>query len=460
VPLGANRAITTPDGLFSYNGQNITSPENAFFFRMVSQQWLAIDPFKGTKYESNITTENFPKDNKDYELGKVTWADWKPITGENAWAFLIGPLQADYIKSKVEGKNYVPFDSISMKNAVNVLPAFQSLQAKIGGIYYATAGSLGNVGADAVNPYEISVENNASALGGLWILQDLLKLSLKNEPGLTYAQKKTIRSILEDLDVMLYGGTTPFDSQTDGLISFFKNYAWDKNQGAFLQGGLADDPKAKSKWIPAYAPKAVDVQTWTITVLGQPTVDEWHGFGAAFRAWEKCKEWGAFVGPDGTLWGVGYSDVDGNGLNGDYNQGIMSAEWTAGAINLARALIVQYGEAAKDPSLPDVNKAEAEQFIIKLKADEKSMTEHLLSLRTDAYSKSSAYDSVRPKNYDNLISLSNDKLAFLYSSKRYFIPFGWYGNPLPSTCSTSWAIMLHYNFNPFQLGGGYHSITH
>ena len=46
---------------------------------------------------------------------------------------------------------------------------------------------------------------------------------------------------------------------------------------------------------------------------------------------------------------------------------------------------------------------------------------------------------------------------YLYASKRYFIPFGWNANPLPSTCSTSWVIMLQKHFNPFVLGGGYPS---
>src|SRR5262249_8326489 len=46
----------------------------------------------------------------------------------------------------------------------------------------------------------------------------------------------------------------------------------------------------------------------------------------------------------------------------------------------------------------------------------------------------------------------------LYASQRYNIPFGWYANPIPSTTSTSWTIFLHYDYNPFQLGGSYNSL--
>jgi hypothetical protein len=28
------------------------------------------------------------------------------------------------------------------------------------------------------------------------------------------------------------------------------------------------------------------------------------------------------------------------------------------------------------------------------------------------------------------------------------VPFGWYANPLPSTCATAWRVMLARNFNP------------
>ncbi|NGX43838.1 MAG: hypothetical protein K940chlam7_02143, partial [Chlamydiae bacterium] len=458
LPYGINRATTKDDGTFTYNGLEISQPENAFYFRMVARQWLSTDPFMGTEYERNISVENLPKDNPEYKKGKVSWADWKPITGENAWAFLIGPLQGDYIKNvEIEEKNYVPFESISMQNALSVLYAFQGLQSPLGGIYYAATGSLGNVGDESVNPFEISVENNASALAGLWIFQDLLKLSVEHETELSYVQKKSIRNAIEDIDSMLYGGPTPNDYDTDGLLSFFKNYAWDKEQGTFLQGGFANNPNADSEWIPTYSPKAVDVQTWTITVLGQRVIDEWNGFGASYRAWETTKQWGGFYGPDGEFWGVGYSEKDGNGQDADYTTGILSAEWTAGAINLVRALIVEYRTVLDDPSASGSNKNSAEQYIQKLKDDERSMVRHLTSLRTDQYSGTVAFEQNRPTNYDTLVAMSTDKLAFLYSSKRYFIPFGWYANPIPSTCSTSWALMLHYNYNPFQLGGGYRS---
>jgi len=48
-----------------------------------------------------------------------------------------------------------------------------------------------------------------------------------------------------------------------------------------------------------------------------------------------------------------------------------------------------------------------------------------------------------------------DVQAVKYANKRYFIPFGWFANPLASTASTAWAVFADSNFNPFYLGGNY-----
>lgn len=80
-------------------------------------------------------------------------------------------------------------------------------------------------------------------------------------------------------------------------------------------------------------------------------------------------------------------------------------------------------------------------------------------LTADSYAGTAAYKHSRPTGYDSLIPISPDKLAFIYASKRYFIPFGWYSNPLPSTTSISWSLMLHYNYNPFNPDGTYQAYS-
>jgi hypothetical protein len=109
------------------------------------------------------------------------------------------------------------------------------------------------------------------------------------------------------------------------LLSFFKNYAWNASKGVFYQGGVYTN----NAWTPTEEPQAVDVNTWGLTVLGPQTLDQWFGAGTAFNIWQNVKPWGGFS-QNGQLWGVGYSDQD--------NNSVMSAEWTAGAINAVRCL--------------------------------------------------------------------------------------------------------------------------
>jgi len=45
--------------------------------------------------------------------------------------------------------------------------------------------------------------------------------------------------------------------------------------------------------------------------------------------------------------------------------------------------------------------------------------------------------------------------GILYANKRYFIPFGWWANPVLSAASTGWAVLNDKQYNPFFLGGAY-----
>ena len=456
----ANRATTHQDGTFTYNGVKIDQPSQAYFFRMVTRDWLSRDPFLGTSYMSYITAENLPPGSSPYKAGEISWMDWKPITGENAWAFFTGPLQVAYLQQQAEQSQYIPFASLAVQNSLGVLYAFRCMQSEVGCLYYACAGSLGNQGDQPVPPHQVSTENNASTLAGLMILNQILNDELNHEPDLSSQQKQTIQDTLGFIKSMIYGGTTPQGNATKGLLSFFQNAAWDSTNGIFYQGGLANDPNQQEAWVPTVEPKAVDVNTWGITVLGQPLVDSWFGFGTAYKIWQNVKSWGGFYGPNNEIWGVGYSDEDGNGNQGHYQNGILSVEWTAGAINMARCLITQYQEASTNSKYTAQEQAEAVQYVQDLQKDHDSMYNNILSLRTDNYPSEPAYQSVRPTNYSSLMPIPESTLGFMYASKRYPIPFGWFANPLPSTTSTSWMIMLHFNFNPFKIGGDYNAVAY
>lgn len=437
---GTKRAVTAAN-MFVYNGTAIAEGHSAFAFRTMAPEWIARDPLQDSQYASLITSKNLPVTNPAYETGRITWTDWKPITGENAWAFLIGPLQAAHIHFVIgQKKEFVPFKERAVQNALEVLPTFAAMQSALGGVYYAPAGTVGNEGEAPVNPHQLSVENNFSVYAGLIILRSTLRAQLAHDPT---ADKTKINAALQTIGIMIDGGARE-GRATKGLLSFFKNAAW--RDGAFVQGGLANDPAQKIDWVPTTTPKAVDVQTWGITALGTKQIDAWFGHGAAFKAWQNLKTWGAY-GVGATLWGVGYSDKDGNGIDsaGHYRQGVMSVEWTAGAIAAVRNMLHAY--AAEPPSSPRFSAAQT--YVARLKADEAAMLTAIEGLRADLYP-SKGFPAT-PPDYANLVPVKTK--PYLYASRRHYIPFGWYANPLPSTASTAWMIMIANGYDPFGIGG-------
>jgi len=438
------RAVTTRS-TFLYNGREIVDPQSAYAFRMLSPVWLSPDPFVGSRYASLISTSRLPAGQPDYQPGKVTWSDWKPVTGENAWAFLLGPLQAAYLHYlRDQRRSYVPIHDQGVQNALHVLPAFAAMQSSIGGVYYAPAGTSPNQGKGPINPHMVSVENNFSLYAGLRVLQQTLQAEAANEKDLSRSNRSAIQDALRTIEIMIEGGATARGSSTKGLLDFFRNSAW--LDGEFVVGGLAEDPLAASVWVPIREPKAIDVNTWGIAALGADLLDQWFGFGTAYRTWQSVKRWGGY-GVGSTLWGVGYSDQDGNGLHADgtYQQGVLSAEWTAGAINAVRNMIHHYESVAPGTD----HSAESKAMLQSLRTDERDMLEGVQTLRVDQY-----LHTDFPGKLPEAVNVGTGTLRpYLYASRRYFIPFGWNANPIPSTCSTAWVVMLADHFDPLGYGG-------
>jgi hypothetical protein len=440
-PTASELRGITVGAVFVYNQHRITEPRQAFSFRMLPRQWLAEDPFMGTPYARFISTVGLPPLTPEYRPGLINWTDWKPITGENAWAFFIGPLQAaqiHYQSGQPEG--YVPIHDLALDNALHVLPTFAAMQSPLGGIYYAPAGTVANQGAELVDPYFVSVENTISAYAGIRLLAQVLQTTLARQQDISPTDRRRLEQGLHACIVMELGGTID-GRTTQGLRSFFRHHAWQK--GAFVQGGLADKPGSKRPWQPYTGTKAVDVNTWGIAAVGASTIDQWFGFGAAYANWQQVKSWGGY-GVGETLWGVGFSDQDGNGQDkaGHYRQGVLSSEWTFGAITMVRTLIDHYkqpiGNASQD--------AQARDFVKVLKNDEQNMLLAMDRLQLNTYTQTSFPG--QPSQFDTLLSLPTNPT--LYASRRFFIPFGWNANPLPSTCATAWKLMVANRFNPFQ----------
>jgi len=166
---------------------------------------------------------------------------------------------------------------------------------------------------------------------------------------------------------------------------------------------------------------AVDCQTWGMTVLGQPMMDGKYGHGFAYGIWQNAKKYAGYYKGE-TLCGVGYTDLANlNGSSIPVND-IWSAEWTFGAINMAQVLSQQYADAGDATRAAD------------LLADAQSM----LNQVTLPWPQGLRFPDG----------------SYVYANKRFFIPWGWFSNPISALCSTGWSVMQDRNFDPFHWGGG------
>jgi hypothetical protein len=448
VPTGSR--ATTTGSLYVYNGTRITDSRSAYAFRMTAPAWLAPDPLKDSEYAHFITVGKLPGDNPVYRFGHISWSDWKPITGDNAWALLVGPLQAAYLHYVVDGGDKcVPYSEPAVQHAISALHTFAAMQSAAGAVYYAPAGTLRNQGGAAVSPYFVSIENNLSLFAGLNVLRSTLAAELAGDAKLSSDARNQIANASKLIETMLSGGTLPDARSTKGLREFLRVHAW--HNGQFVTAGFANEPGSKAEWRPMPEPRAVDVNTWGVAALGSDQVDAWFGFGAAYQLWERLKDWGAY-GEGRTLWGVGYSDADSNGraAAGNFRAGVLSAEWTAGAIVMVRNMIHHY----RSPRRSAIESAHARVYLSTLADDESRMIAGMQNLRYGQYIR--AGFPGKPADYQSLIVEPATPVRsepYLYSSKRYFVPFGWYGNPIPSTAASAWVILVADHFDPFGYAG-------
>jgi hypothetical protein len=365
-----------------YGDQKMSFPkQTAYFFRMITDYFSL----------QNTTMDLCPEKNLPW-----TWNDWKPITGENAWAGLVGALQVAYMRAG-NNINAIPDNCPEMQLAINLIPAFEAMQIPlIGAVHYAPHNTFyfgqPNIGSS------VSTENNASLLSGLKMLLQIL----------TNTTSPTYKSYITRVQNLISG------------IEHYLQMAYDKDLGFFRQGGTFYPQNNTFDWgqgagIPLFA---TDCQTWVAGVLGPETVDGWFGAGTSLNIWNTTKAIAGYATlPNGQVKGVGYT-------NNSADQ-VFSGEWTFGAINWLR---VMANSTIYDSST--VADLLAQANLMRASIDAELTTTH-------------------PMRDGNTGS------SVLYANKRYFIPFGWWANALPSTASTGWAVLADNNFNPFVLGGAY-----
>ena len=327
----------------SKNGQPSGAPTHtqpgALFYRMIGPGYQMTDPLDGNyanswkyPYPDNDTTTPWN------QAGEIHWNDWKPILGENVWAAIIGPIQTLWIRTGGNISDFKTFDDAppQVQMALSIMPALKALQSPLGALYHCPKGTK-MFPPDPSEETNVSNENNFSAYAAVVMLYQLLvnKTEGTTDPVLTQA--------VTDLASIIKGQQKWFAS---------KQYLLNDEPMVVYQGGhVSFEGDFEPALLNETGGFAVDCQTWGLTVLGQEFVDSTFGQGTAYNIWQTTKKLAGYYTPSGELGGVGYTVYEGNS---SIPNPIWSAEWSWGAVNMARKLAYEYQEAGNTAYAKDL----------------------------------------------------------------------------------------------------------
>lgn len=377
--------------------------ERGFVFRIFNAKgkYNTQDPLDGkTRYDD---FPNWPT---------VHWEDWKPIAGENAW-IVLAALQLYHKKYfDPDVGAYKKNNAIELKLAEEIARAAILLQAENGGIRMAPIGTFCNlIGIDnegdpayiekQLNEFAHkqnghSKDGSAGIVGNMSPLKRWYYYEISSENNISW--NAAFR--------MLYKITgNPIYREAQNRTMEYLRSVWDVDGNVFYQGAHFKE----GEWIPNREYFATDVQAWAIVSLGPQRIDELFGEGSSYRIWKKTKEYSGAYNGFGYLSGVGFTK----------EKDRICIEWTAGAIMATRALAEYY---------QDINPIWADEC----QKDSESMRDGIEAFR---------------------YKYSENKAAYSYSSKRGWIPFGWFSHEpeVLSLVSTSWVVLVDANYNPFFL---------
>jgi len=296
------------------------------------------------------------------------------------------------------------------------MPALMALQSPLGSMYHCPEGTK-MFPPDEDESTNVSNENNFSA----------------------YAAFKALLFILTEYYTQ--GGDTSLDAAKQNCVELLKGLeSWFSKH--LLPGKIAGEDvisqgghvtfDGKYKFQEGEQAFAVDCQTWGLLNVGAKKFDQWYPNTPAYQVWQKTKKLaGYFI--NGKIAGVGYTTPV---ANKTIENEIWSGEWTWGAVFMCRRLAKDYMKMGH------------QDWADSLLQDAASMVK-LMNTSVDPCDDGVWCDG----------GLVQKDGSYLYANKRFFIPWGWYANPIGATSSTAWAVLNEFNYNPFQLGGTFFNTT-
>eukprot|EP01062_Namystynia_karyoxenos_P008242 TRINITY_DN1289_c0_g1_i5.p1 TRINITY_DN1289_c0_g1~~TRINITY_DN1289_c0_g1_i5.p1 ORF type:complete len:685 (+),score=273.24 TRINITY_DN1289_c0_g1_i5:86-2056(+) len=435
----ALKTITYPGNVTHFTQDSSGEPSKtgvktgpgATYYRIIGPNYQMVDPLTG--HYANAWKYPWPNDDETTKwntYGLIHFNDWKPITGENVWSAMLGPLQAlgiatdnnmsnttcghpdhkPHLQCTFEDYDHTP---APVQLGITVLPGLEALQTTLGSLYHCPWGAK----IFPPDPFEgenVSNENNFSSYAALLTLYEALNNYTKG---------------CSSSDPLLSYGCTVSKKLADGLDKWFNDKSilslpseMPKGAQVVPQGGHVNSTGYHPVPINNVAGLAVDCQTWGMTVMGGKRMDTNWGAGTAYKVWQTTKQYAGYY-KGNVLAGVGYTDLtDLNTSTPVAQNDIWSAEWTFGAINMAQTLADYYKGAGN------------QQYHDDLMKDAQSMYNEVTKLWPEG--------------------LRFPDGSYVYANRRFFIPWGWFSNPIAATCSTAWSVLQDLNYDPFHYWGG------
>jgi len=416
---GSVRAIA----LALFNDTTVIPYENQINLAGTTCQFSSI---KGDKACKGIMVKNQCSDPNQEGVCGFCYGDGISISTLNAWTFrqisdywaIDGSVdkRCPELNQKWSWNDYKPV--LGENSWANLIGPLQVAYLKYGGV---TNIPSNDISIQLALNFLQSVYTMTSPIGGVFYspkntlssdgvsTTDLgYSISLENNVSLM-AGLRALRYILITKNIHM-DQIAELDSLLNNITGFVKQ-SYDPSIGYFRQGGSYDPISNQFKWATGSSGFAVDCQTWVMSVVNPLLIDQWYGAGTARNIWVMTKKLGGYRYNGNTADGLGFS------VNN--NDQVFSGEWTFGGINMLRIFANIYSDS--------------------------SFLQEANTMRNNIQTELFEANTVNGKAVTGI----------RYANKRYFIPFGWWANPILSTASTGWAALIDSNYNPFHLGGQY-----
>jgi hypothetical protein len=393
-----------------------------FFYRMIGPTYIMRDPLQGAygwTWRAEPAGIN-PDPAQFWNLaGLIHWNDWKPITGENVWGIILGPIQILFVRNCSHVKEFKTFEDApyEVQLAVSVLPAALALKSPLGSMYHCPEGTK-MFPPDEDEATNVSNENNFSAYAAFKALSYILNKFYKGSDPVLDKAKQISKEMLDGLEGWFAKYLLPTPIAGEHVIS----------QGGHVTFDGTYKPQDGDQAF------AVDCQTWGLLTVGAHKFDKNYGSKTtAYAVWQATKKLAGYY-IDGKLAGVGYTTPSNETKNNTGSHDIWSGEWTWGAVFMCRRLARDYSQMGKA--------AWAQSLLADADSMVKLMNTSVIPCDDGVWCKG---------------GLVQSDGSYLYANKRFFIPWGWYANPIGATASTGWAVFNDFHYNPFQLGGTFNT---